>query len=741
MNNVKINWEKVGLFALVVFVIILIYNGWFNNRMIARGDWGARSPARMLDFLGPPSVWDEASAGGASVLYSGVGPARFPLLNLQANLHKIFGLGFEWTERLIWFFPYLIIATFSIYLLSKHLFKHTWAAFFATIYFISNNFIIFRLHGAQVCLAVPYALTPLCLYFFIRGIEEKKLTFALLNGLAIAAVVCNDLRIAILIILVQAAYGLYYSLVLAPDRSEALRAGVKNFAISGSLVFLFNIFWILPLAVGFKSSLLSPSDLSSLETVKSLSRTEFLDALALSIGANSKWNRFIYLDGQIITIALFPILLIIYGTSLLAKPRKDYLFWILAAFGFAFMAKGLNPPLSRLNFFFYNHVPLAAMYRLPSKFLLVGGTAISLCFGLGCVGILSKIKRSEWRLSAFLCLAFLPILVLLPALFGSKSLKTTAGGSSFRPFVPLAYFEFEEWLHQQESGYKSIHLPGGASYNFFSKAYPGYGPMTASQTNSSFGSYFKYRFRTVNGLQSSEDRVLPAMLRLLNVRYVFLAPSDYMGWDWLVRGVRPLYQEMLVRIDAFKKTEKEGIFVLEDSAPRFYLSRQLVHIDGDFEEVMGDLIDSGVDLQTITLMDKKPPEAVVSSEAGVFERLSRVEFEKLGNARYQIRIFDPPEGRFYLNFQDGYDSNWQIDGVIKSRLSAAGTNYFPLTNENGASSLEFTLKHRLQKYLDTGWKITQVSWIVAGGFLLVLLGRVTLRSLGEGGWRWKKRRF
>lgn len=727
----KINWEKIGLFAIVVFVVILIYNGWFNSRMIARGDWSALSPVRMLDYLGSPSIWDEAAAGGSPVLYSGVTPARFPLYNLQANLQKIFGLGFAWTERLLWFFPFLIFSTLSIYLLSKHLFKHTWAAFFATIYFVSNNFIIFRLHGAQVCLAVPYALTPLCLYFFIRGLEERKLVFALLNGLAITAVVYNDLRIAILVVLVQAAYGLYYSFVLAPNKSEALYACVKNLTVSGVFVLLFNVFWLLPLTVGFRSSLLSPSDLSSLETVKSLSRTEFLDALALSIGANSKWNKFIYLDGQIVTAALFPILLIIYGASLLGKPRKDYLFWILAALGLAFMTKGLNPPLSRINAFFYNYVPLAAMYRLPSKFLLVGGTAISLCFGLGCAGLLSKIKNSQWRNLALVGLAFLPILVLLPALFGSKSLKSTAGGSSFRPFIPSAYFEFEEWLNRQEPGYKCILLPGGASYVFFSNTYPAYGPLTSSQINSSFGSYFSYRFRTVNGLQSLEDRVLPAALRLLNVKYVFLASSDDSGWPWLVKGVRTLYQEMVARMDAFVKTEEEGIFLLEDPAPRFYLSRRLVWIDGDFEEVMEGLIDARIDLQVITLVDKKVSGSISSKEITALvpsDELPEVAVDKLGNAKYKVKIFDPPEGNFYLNFQDGYDSNWQIDVAVSSSLSAAGTNYFELTNEDGSSSLEFTLEHRLQKYLDIGWKVTQTAWVVAVGLLVV------------GEWQWKKRR-
>ena len=183
---------------------------------------------------------------------------------------------------------------------------------------------------------------------------------------------------------------------------------------------------------------------------------------------------------------------------------------------------------------------------------------------------------------------------------------------------------------------------------------------------------------------------------------------------------------MFARLESFRKTENENIFTLDDPVPRFYLSRQLGHIDGEFEEVMGGLIDSGVDLQTITLVDKKVSGSVSSKEVDALvpsNGLPDVEVEKLGNAKYKVKIFDPPEGKFYLNFQDGYDSNWRIDETIQSSLSAAGTNYFELANENGTSSLELTLEHRLQKYLDTGWRITQVSWLAAICYLLVVLGR------------------
>ena len=715
----KVNWEKVGLAAIVALVVVLIYHGWFNTRMLARGDWSAKSPAWMRDYLGAPSVWNEAYFGSAPQVFGGA-LVKFPLFHLQAQLHKIFGFDFALTERIIWFFPFLIFSTLSIYLLAKYLFKHTLVSFFATIYFIANNFIIFRLHGAQLNLAMVYALTPLGLYLFIRGLKEKKIFFAFLWGIVSSLMVWYEPRITIISLALQGSYGLYYVFVLASERRDSFKTLAKNLLIGGVVLLLFNIFWLLPFAIDFQAATPSGSGFFSLDTVKSLSRTKFFDALVLSIGADSRWKRFIYLDGQIITAALFPIILIVYGASFLAKPRKDYLFWILASFGLAFMAKGLNPPLSRFNFFFYNYVPLASMYRLPSKFLMVGGTAISLCFGLGCAGILAKIRDTRWRASVFATLVFLPILVLLPALFGSKSLKSTAGGSSFNPFVAPAYFEFEEWLNQQDDNHKSVSLPGTPRYCFFSRQHPLYGPPPLNRyKTTSFESYYRYRFRTLNGLQSFENKVLPEALRLLGIKCIFLAPQEAGTWASVMKGTRGLMEKALLEIDAFRKVGDQDIFVIEgDPAPRFYLSHQLVHIDGDFEEVIGSLIDSGVDLQAITLVDEKVPDAVSSNEAGFFGRLGEVEFEKLGNSKYKIKIFDPPEGGFYLNFQDNYDSNWGIDEAIKPSLSALGTNYFLLENNGEKPHLELILEHRLQKYLDLGWRVTQISWVLVGGIIL-----------------------
>ena len=724
------DWKKLGLAATVVFIVLLIYHGWFSSKMIVRGDWKGWSSEGVLDHLGSPSIWIKMLSGGVSRLFGGRA-TTFPLWHLQAHLRKLFGLGFAWTERILWFFPFLLISTVSIYTLSRYLLKNILVSFFATIYFIANNFIVFRMHGAQMNLGMGYALIPLSLYFYIRGLKEKKLHHAVLSSIVLCLMTWYALRLVPLVIFVQLLYGLYYYFFLTSRERSGFLMVVKSIALAALFLLLSNIFWLLPLTQDFGAALPADPELSSLSTLKSLSRTGFLDTLALSIGSDSKRGGFIYLDGQIITAALLPVLLIIYGCSLLAKPRRDYMFWFLLAIVLAFFAKGLNPPLSGLNAFFYNHVPLAAMYRLPTKFLLVAGAPISICFGLGCAAILSRIKKNRGLyVAALAILVSLPVMILAPALFGPNSLKSMKGGSSFKPFVSETYYEYEDWLRNQEGNYRSIFLPGTPSYYFFSESSPVH---TGSPSKSELRSFFKYKFGTLNGLKSLSEqvalneRVLPAALRLAGVRYIFLAPEDDTLWAWYLRGIRRYYADGLSGLGTLEKTVLPDVFQIDAPLPNIYLSRELVVVREGLEKFLDRLLDAPVELENLTLVDEGTVGVADLANLTGAGSLSDVRVKEVANAKYEITIVNPPEGRFYLNFLESYDPNWLVNNNLKASSSALGTNYFVLENDSEEPYLNLTLEHRLQKYLDLGWKASQVFWGAILIYLLLRWGRALLR--------------
>ncbi|MDP8265640.1 MAG: hypothetical protein P9M07_01700 [Candidatus Aceula meridiana] len=815
---------KIAIGILIVFsMIAAIYGPWFSSQMIARGDWKARSGEWMSDYRTPPSIWDHSDFGGVSFLYNGR-ITRYPLFYLQAQLHQQLGLSFKWTERILWFFPFIIFSFLSMYLLSRYLFKNNLVAFFSIIYFISNNFIVFRMHGAQMTLGMAYALTPLALFLFIKGLKERKFIFIFLNGLSLSIMAYYDFRIIFLVIFIQFLYLCYYSFILSSEKIVSFYLGIKSFCLIGILFLFLNIFWILPLIL---SNLKASIPFSPFSFQEVITRTDFYNALVLSIGANSSLKGYLYLDQQIFTGLLVFLHMIIYGFYLLIKDKKEIAFWMLLSIFLAFFAKGLSAPFPEINSLFYQYMPFASIYRLPSKFLIVGGTSISLCFGAGCNALLSRMKRPKQHLILFLFLTLLPLFIIFPALFGPNSLKSMEGGSSFHPFVAKEYFQYEKWLKNQSSHYKVAVLPGTPSYYFFNNRFPRYEPLTNIQRRSEVGSYFS-EITNIYKLSLVNEKNISKALELINVKYVFLAPRDDTLWPWYPKDSYNKYTKKLLESEGLKRTKLDNIFTTTNPLPNFFISQKLLYIDGSLDHILSYFRDKKIDFEKSTLLDKqkesfvKPDHVAIavslnkfcpenntftlevnlpkidnyfiyfkqfsehigyieingkrverSSEKNTFfiktsfikeginvidvAALSSEDAGKLinkhfiiadrsiqnvsssgsvnvvskeaGRARYKIQIYNSPKGKFYLNFLDSYDSNWKINEGDKALLSACGTNYFLIRNKEGDAHLEFVLEHMLQKHLDVGWRIFQISWISVAIYLLFrLIRRINYRK-------------
>ncbi len=697
-------------FVPLIAVILVIYHPWiFDTDIIARGDWRARSPAWMLDYLDSPSIWDKAICGG-KLFFTGGGSARFPLQQLQAIVYKYLGLGFNWTERLIWFFPFLVIAPVSIFLLVKYLFKDKNAALFAALYFVSNNFVVFRLHTGQMNLCMTYALTPLALYFFIRALRERIWFFAFLQAVVLCVASYYELRIVPLIVVFQIGYWVYSVFFLAENKARSVKRGLSVFAVTVFCLVLANVFWLLPM---FQSSIGKsvPHSVStmSIGTIKqSLSRTGFLDALVSSIGADSDWGGFIYFDSQILTFLLIPVFLLVYVFSLLTAEKKRVYFWLGAAVLFALFAKGINPPFSFINALFYKYIPLAVMYRLPTKFLLVGATAVSICFGLGCSNLLQKLRRKGYLRITLACLLFLlPVLVIYPALFSSKkSFEATGVGTTFEPYLPSKYFEYDAWLRRQEAGYKMIILPGD-SYSLFSSKYPRYFPAASYQKESVLGKAYYYYLWDREGLEAlvndynNAQNNLRTVLAKGNIRYVFLAPDKDFLWPWHPPFRKELLEQVFSAMSNFlEPTELENVYIVPDALPNFVVS----------------------------LGGPVSVENAVDPVSGV-----EINYSLVDNAHYVVEVDNAPKATFYLNFLDGYDSGWVLDGKVYSEMSSMGMNYFEVDNAKRLSTVKFELEHNLQKYVDAGWAVTQVFWYGLVLSLTVIAGLPAMRN-------WLKRR-
>lgn len=548
----KYAWHVAAL--LFVFAIIyFVYRGWFNWEIIARGDWKARSAGWIKDWFDAPYAWDAGDFGGVPFANAGR-IVRWPLYFLQAFLNQVFALPYSLTERIIWFFPFLLLAPVGIYLLTKELFKSRIAAFVSIFVFVFNNFVLFRAHGAQMGLLMCYALTPLVLFFFIRAFKKKFWVNILASSLVLVLIAYNDVRLATLVFAVMFFYSVYVYVsnryfatesVHKPSSQQFVKACVSALVI----LFIFNAFWILPTFLSKQDVSFGGEAFSSLETVESLSRTSFLHTLSLSMGDDNKYGKFVYLPGQIDKRLLFVLPLLAGLPFLLFKRRRrEAAFWTILWLALAFMAKGLNPPLAFLNRVFYDNFPLASMFRLPDKFLYIMATPFAMLYGVACAEIIEKAKDLKFTTGVkklfykFLVIGFFilaPLSVIFPALTGDSRLADTAGGSSFKSFVPPQYFAIEDWLNKQAPYYKTAWVQGTPVYDFFSFLHPRFEIRTGAQAQSLFGASYLNLFNYENPnnylhvykyLVSVKN--FDKLMALVNIKYFMLPPKEDPDWAW-----------------------------------------------------------------------------------------------------------------------------------------------------------------------------------------------------------------
>ncbi len=127
--------KKEFIKSIFIFfaILILIYRQWFSFQMLSGGDWSYKYAATIKEFTLHPYVWHETFFSGLGSNISFILGIETYFLSTASLIHNV--LGFDWVliERLVWFWPFLIISVFSSYYLFKKLFQtnlHYWRHLF-----------------------------------------------------------------------------------------------------------------------------------------------------------------------------------------------------------------------------------------------------------------------------------------------------------------------------------------------------------------------------------------------------------------------------------------------------------------------------------------------------------------------------------------------------------------------------------------------------------------------------------
>ena len=377
------------------------------------------------------SLWDESFLMGR--LTTPIPLANLPQFLLYYVMYVF--LGFENTSRAL--FPIVfIIAGFSIYSLSRYFVKSYVSNIASAVLYIYNPWVIDRILSGHISLLIAYALTPLMLLLYFKGVDGNRLKHILESSLLLALIISISYHAAPLTIPL---------ILIYPARS--LRNVLRRYRltlITVMLAILLNSYWIstFPTASEYIVSGVSLSDVESLSVGSNIVNVLRLHGYFWS----GWWDMFSsglppLLRGLWWFLSFLPFI-----TLLLSYRRVKAL--IIIAFIYGVLAVGLNWPFYSINKLLYENIPFYTIYRDPNKFVSV----MCLAYSIATSYTIDWILKTRFRSVA------VAIVILL--LLNSWPLLTGDLCGYLKPFSPPRdYVDVDSWLHDRDGWFRVLWLP------------------------------------------------------------------------------------------------------------------------------------------------------------------------------------------------------------------------------------------------------------------------------------------
>jgi len=434
---------------LLFVLIIIVFHAWFLPGTLSTFDFPYFSKLMMKDASIVPYAWGwhVGLDGFADFLspYSWVFPLIYTPQVIFGNL-----LGMDWSliTRLVFLYPFLILAIISPVLLMRYVFPRSKFCLLAVIIFLFNTYGLLLASG-EVFLAMAYALAPIIFVLFLQMLKIydtkslKKYIFPVIAGLVLSLQIMNDPRITYVTMTMVALYILAYFISHIKDLNKH---SARNYIypvvflllIPGITVVLLNAFWIIPsiLHGGNPVEALGYSH-SSVSAVNYFSFAKFEDTISL-LHPNWPENIFGKVDFMKPEFLLLPVLAFV---SLLfidkLKEKKDRLYVLFFAFlGLlgAFLSKGTNDPWGVIYLWLFKYMPGFIMFRDPTKWYPLVAISYTVLIPFTIWKTYELLSQKKFK-KLFVGIAVVYMLFLIrPAIFGQLNglLKSTSVPKTIR---------------------------------------------------------------------------------------------------------------------------------------------------------------------------------------------------------------------------------------------------------------------------------------------------------------------
>ncbi len=498
-----------NIFLLIIFsVLLFIYKNWFTKGLLSAPDLPYYLPERLGDFSWQPYAW-------SNILGNGLGGNTLITLYLNTYLSLgvrflVFVLHIPWsiTLRMLFFWPFLIIGTFSSFLLTNSFLKNRNFAVLGALIYMANTYILMMVGGGQVGIAMAYSIAPLVLYGFFPLIRKSiKIKNIIWYSLVLSLLTIFDLRITYIIIISAIIYWIF-SFLKARNLNQALRSLFFIFIIPGIIIVLLQSFWLLPLILGKQNPAAElGSAYTSLRSVKFFSFARFEQAISLlsPFWPENIFGKVSFMKPEFLILPILAYASLLFVTKSKVKSQRSkvqvksqkfennvtiqqsnnrvILFFALLGLIGAFLAKGANDPFGGIYLWMFKYVPGFIMFRDPTKWYVLVAISYSILIPFSVWKIYEWLKTEKKFLifnfkflikskflnvqNLFLILITLYLLFLIrPAILGQL------GGTFKKLSVPSDYVKFGQLVSSQSDFSRTLVVPWRNRFVFESENHP-----------------------------------------------------------------------------------------------------------------------------------------------------------------------------------------------------------------------------------------------------------------------------
>lgn len=604
-------FRKYGYLMALILVAVLTHLLWFDFSSIIFS-WDAPLwtdiLAKSFRPLGAGTYYSQNDFGVINVaVFSN-------LINAIWGLMQSYFVGL----RLSLLIPTAFFSVLSPYFLIKFIIKDERIAFVCSLFFAFAVSLVY-LELSHVPMALGFSLVPLLLLNFIKLIRDLSYKNLATFGLFFSIGIWYEIRMMYALLFILLFYWLFFGYWRDFWKNK------RKYMILVGVIFLLNLFWILPSFLGVSDSLGVTASRGATDTGSGIlnSMTNYNDKWSGGLVTQSFSSAEVPWWAWVGPSLAFGILYY-FGKIRKREDRKNIFFFATVTLIGILLAKQGDPPFQGVFDWMYDNFPGFSVYRVGARFLFV--------VALGYLGLLAyaiKYLIIENRKMHAYAKNVALILLSLVFLWNAKPLVTGEAGNLFVNRVePSEYIILNKFLSSQEGFFRTAWFPRPSVWGYFSNEKP----------RVNMRSVAKKELKTFYDLDQSED---------FNIFYPFEMSygdelADFSGIKYFIIPMIDDQDEMLY-VEGKKYRDKfvRGIKKID------FLEK--VNMNG-LEDIV---VYENKDIKPYIF----PLNSISKDSKG--DDLPRIEFDLVSPTTKNIRVYEA-KTPFYLVMSEKYDLEWKL---------------------------------------------------------------------------------